>query len=273
MDWGKKYGLHVNLNFHRGPGYCTMPLPADPWSLWRNPEAQDLFSHHWRAFARRYRDRPSSELSFNLLNEPPPPDDALPTPQTLPMQSASRAEHEAVVRQAVAAIRAESPDRLIIADGMWYGRGFPSPELADLKIGQSTRAYMPMGLTHWNATWWREGSMDFPRPVWPGALEADKTAWSRATLEAHYGHWAELARQGVGVHCGEAGCYSNTPHDVFLAWFADVLEVLRGYGIGWALWNFRGDFGILDSNRRDVRYEEWRGHHLDRQLLNLLQKS
>jgi hypothetical protein len=42
-------------------------------------------------------------------------------------------------------------------------------------------------------------------------------------------------------------------------------------GWGWALWNFRGEFGILDSEREDVEYEEFLGHKLDRELLSLLQ--
>ena len=270
--WGEKYGLHVNLNFHRSPGYCCMPEPADPWSLWKSPDAQAVFYHHWVTFAKRYRASKAVELSFNLVNEAPPPDDALAKPQTLPMQSCSRAEHEQVMRTAVAAIRAVSPDRPIIIDGMWYGRGLPSFELADLGVAQSTRAYTPMGLSHWRAPWWREGGMDWPKPTWPGGLEADKLAWSREALETHYRPWAELAQQGVGVHCGEGGCYINTPHEVFLAWFEDVLDILRGHNIGWAVWNFRGDFGILDSGRADVTYEDWRGHQLDRRFLNLLQR-
>jgi hypothetical protein len=32
----------------------------------------------------------------------------------------------------------------------------------------------------------------------------------------------------------------------------DVLEILTGQGIGLALWNFRGSFGILDASRTDV---------------------
>ena len=75
------------------------------------------------------------------------------------------------------------------------------------------------------------------------------------------------------MHCGEAGCYHHTPHAVFLAWFREVLGVLGGHGIGWALWNFRGSFGVLDSGRSDVDYTDWRGHRLDEALLALLQAS
>jgi endoglucanase len=52
----------------------------------------------------------------------------------------------------------------------------------------------------------------------------------------------------------------------------DCLENWKRAGWGWALWNFRGDFGVLDSNRSDVSYERWKGHLLDREMLELLQR-
>jgi endoglucanase len=50
------------------------------------------------------------------------------------------------------------------------------------------------------------------------------------------------------------------------------LERWREARFGWALWNFRGSFGVLDSGRPDVTYEEWNGHQLDRRMLQLLQE-
>jgi endoglucanase len=70
---------------------------------------------------------------------------------------------------------------------------------------------------------------------------------------------------------GEFGAYNKTPHKVVLAWMRDCLTVWKEMGWGWALWNFRGSFGILDSGRTDVAYEDWRGHKLDRAMLELLQ--
>ncbi|MFA5161407.1 MAG: cellulase family glycosylhydrolase [Elusimicrobiales bacterium] len=84
--------------------------------------------------------------------------------------------------------------------------------------------------------------------------------------------WVEAQRQGVGVMVGEWGVISKTPHDVVLRWAEDSLANWQDAGWGWALWQFRGDFGILDSNRSDVHYEDFEGHKLDRQFLNLLQK-
>jgi endoglucanase len=96
-------------------------------------------------------------------------------------------------------------------------------------------------------------------------------AYGKPRLEEYYRPWIELAASGVGVHCGECGCWNKTPHAVFLAWFTDVLDILTANRIGYALWNFRGDFGILDSRREDVEYEDWHGRKLDGKLLALLQ--
>ena len=60
---------------------------------------------------------------------------------------------------------------------------------------------------------------------------------------------------------------------VALAWMSDCLAVWREVNWGNALWNLRGDFGILDSGRKDVSYENFRGHQLDRKMLELLRNA
>jgi len=253
---GQQYGIHICLNFHRAPGYSVNQERQEPFNLWKDAEALAAFCFHWETFARRYRGIPSTRLSFNLVNEP-----VRPTPDGL-----TRADHEHVMRTAVAAIRAIDPERLIILDGVSWGNE-TLPELVDLGVGQSCRAYLPMGVSHYKASW--AGGEHYPQPSWPGQMP-DGKYWDRQALQAHYQDWANLAQQGVGVHCGEGGAFHFTPHPVTLAWLRDVLEVLKALNIGLALWNFRGAFGILDSGRKDVAYEDWRGHQLDRQMLELL---
>jgi hypothetical protein len=82
--------------------------------------------------------------------------------------------------------------------------------------------------------------------------------------------WIRLRDSGVGVIVGEWGAYNKTPHDVVMRWMQDCLQNWQEAGFGWALWNFRGSFGVLDSDRADVAYEDFRGHKLDRQMLELL---
>lgn len=40
----------------------------------------------------------------------------------------------------------------------------------------------------------------------------------------------------------------------------------------WPMWNFRGGFGILDSERPDVSYEDFRSHKLDRKMLEVIKE-
>ena len=84
--------------------------------------------------------------------------------------------------------------------------------------------------------------------------------------------WKALEAQGVGVMVGEWGAHNQTPHAVFLRWAEDSLANWKQAGWGWSVWNLRGSFGVLDSGRKDVAYEEYQGHKLDRKFLELLQK-
>lgn len=97
------------------------------------------------------------------------------------------------------------------------------------------------------------------------------TAANKSLIE-YLKPWREIAARGETVLVGEWGCYNRTPHPVALAWMESWLEQWQQARFGWALWNFRGSFGVLDSGRSDVTYEEWHGHKLDRQMLTLLQR-
>jgi len=395
VAWGRQYGVHVNMNFHRGPGYCVNQNPKEPGDLWNEAASQEQFARHWGVFAKRYHGIPGRQLSFDLINEPP---------------QIEGAKYAAALKPAIDAIRGADPQRLIIADGIAWGTK-PVPELIPFGIAQSTRGYEPMEVSHYQASW-IPGSDKLPVPVWPipkrisgflygpekqefqgpltlevqcpqatpfslhvnhvsheagivvkadgvtvfqhllkpgpgagewkqaaanrwGTYDGDydrdftagipagtreievsldqgdwltfssiglngaviKTAankWgqkqeafivdgqgaravnagyacSKETLwEDRIKLWLELEAKGVGVHVGEWGAYNHTPHDVALAWMRDCLENWRKAGFGWSLWNLRGGFGILDSERADVAYEDFQGHKLDRAMLELL---
>lgn len=262
-----KSGMHVSLNLHRAPGYCINAGFHEPFNLWKDKEAQDAFYAHWEMWAKRYKDIPRKQLSFDLLNEPAFIEDM--NDQYAAKGPVPGKTYRLVAEGASKAIWSVNPDRLIVADGNGGGNNV-IPELADLDIAQSCRGYWPGLVSHFQASWvWKDPSKA-PVPVWPGVIDGKK--YGREDLEKYYKPWIDLVSQGVGVHCGECGCYNRTPHSVFLAWFEDVIDILTSNGIGYALWNFRGDFGILDSRRADVAYTDWHGHKLDSKLLNLLKK-
>lgn len=262
-----RYGLHVSLNLHRAPGYCINAGFHEPYNLWKDKDAQDAFAYHWNMWAERYKEISSDKLSFDLLNEPAYIEDM--NDQYAKKGPVPGETYRLVANLASEAIRKVNPDRLIIADGNGGGNSV-IPELTDLNIAQSCRGYWPGLVSHFQASWvWKDPSKA-PIPVWPGIIDGKN--YNRESLVEFYRPWIELVQQNVGVHCGECGCYNKTPHTVFLSWFEDVISILKENGIGYALWNFRGDFGILDSGRSDVDYIDWYGHKLDDKLLTLLKK-
>lgn len=105
------------------------------------------------------------------------------------------------------------------------------------------------------------------RPFVASEMEDRQWLWNTAIVP-----WEQARKSGIGVIVGEFGCFNKTPHRVTLAWMEDCLANWRQANMGWALWNFRGSFGVLDSQRKDVQYEDFHGHQLDRQMLDLLQR-
>ncbi|MBS1576732.1 MAG: cellulase family glycosylhydrolase [Bacteroidetes bacterium] len=262
-----KYNIHVSLNLHRAPGYCINAGFHEPYNLWKEEAAQEAFYFHWALWAKRYKNVSSQKISFDLVNEPAMREDmndqhskSGPVPGDI---------YRKMARSAAMAIRKENPDHLIIADGNNVGN-MVIPEIIDLNIAQSCRGYFPGAISHYKAPWANKDPEHMPEPKWPGRI--GEKNYNRQLLEDYYKPWGNLVSKGVGVHCGECGCWKKTPHTVFLAWFTDVIDILSTHKIGFALWNFAGDFGILNSGREDIAYENWYGYKLDRKLLNLLQK-
>jgi len=262
-----RYNMHVSLNLHRAPGYCINAGFYEPYNLWKDQAALDAFCFHWNMWAKRYKSVPSKLISFDLVNEPSMREDM--NDQHSKSSTVPGDLYRKVAKAAAEAIRKENPNHLVIADGNNVGNSV-IPEIMDLNIAQSCRGYFPHAISHYKAPWANKDPENLPMPVWPG--KTGDREYNRSMLEDYYKPWIELTQKGVGVHCGECGCWNKTPHDVFLAWFNDVLDILSKNKIGFGLWNFSGDFGVLDSNRSDVAYEDWYGHKLDRKFLELLKK-
>jgi len=262
-----KHKLHVSLNLHRAPGFCINAGFHEPFNLWKDETAQQAFYTHWDMWAKRFKNISPDLLSFDLVNEPCFKEDM--NDQFGRSSAIPGDVYRKVAIGCLDVIHRQTPNRLVVADGN-HGGSLVTPELNDLKIGQSCRGYYPHYVSHYRAGWVWKNPDDAPMPVWPGVIDGKE--FNRKVLEDFYQPWIDLVHKGVGVHCGECGCFSETPHAVFLAWFNDQLDILTQHGIGWGLWNFRGSFGLIDSGRKDIEYEDLHGHQLDRKLLTLLQK-
>ncbi len=268
IDLGRQYGVHVNLNFHRCPGYCINGRELEQADLFtgtaaQRQRAQEAVIHHWRAFATRYKGIPNRRLSFDLINEPP---------KMRSYEGSLEERYVEIVKALVAAIRDVDAHRLIVADGINIGQS-PVMGIADLGLVQSTRGYLPKAVSHYTATWVPKDEFEsFAPPAWPlkddHGLVWDKERLRREDIEPYL----PLVKKGVQVHVGEWGVYNKTPHAVALAWMEDSLSLWKEAGWGFSLWNLRGQFGVLDSGREDVAYEDYKGHTLDRRMLDLLRR-
>jgi endoglucanase len=261
IEWGREFGIHIHLNFHRIPGYCVNGREKEPAQLFDSPRdamerALGAAEHHWRFFAQRYRGISSERLSFDLFNEPP--------------FMADQSRYVEIARRLVATIRNEDPQRLIVIDGADIGQT-PVMDLVDLGLVQSTRGYLPKMVSHYTATWVPAAEFESTEPpVWP-MTDRHGVKWDREKLRAELiAKWEPLTRLGVPVHVGEWGCFNRTPHHAMLGWMTDLLVLWKEAGWGWSMWNLRGAFGVVDSGRDDVKYESFRGHKLDRELLELI---
>ena len=127
---------------------------------------------------------------------------------------------------------------------------------------------MPFEISHYRAEWFKWST--WPEAAWPVTLKGQ--VWSKETVRRDWiAPWRARAATGTGVHVSECGTYCHTPHKVSLAYMKDFLELFAEEGWGWAVWNLRGAYGVLNSHRQDVAYEQFRGHQLDRKMLELLQ--
>jgi endoglucanase len=272
---GEKYGVHVNVSLHRAPGFCILDgadekaqgihITQEKMNLYRDQAALDAFVYQWVYFADRYKGISNEKVSFNLVNEPIERGGGKTNLD-------GEKQYIRVARAAVEGIRSKDPKRLIVTDGYEVGTTI-IPGLYETGIVQSCHDYWPGPVTHYHAEWARPASMTWPLPTWPELDAQGKVIADKQIVVDRFRPWAEPAKHGIPIHFGEMGCNRYIPPKVVYAWFNDALDMIGGLNSGWALWNFRGPFGIMDTNREGTDYKDFHGHKLDHTLLKILQSK
>ena len=215
------------------------------------------FSDFWRALARHYSSWDAERVFFEILNEPEFPD---------------QYRWYGVQAKLAAAIREGAPQQTIIAAGARWSDDdelvFIEP-LRDPNVIYNFHFYDPHIFTHQGATWgtyfwhWVKG-LHYPSSPESAAKTAagvpdavDRLAvirygqdhWDAVRIDAEVTQVAEWARQrGVPVVCNEFGVYRTyaDPHDRE-AWIHDVRSALERHGMGWAMWDYSGSFGLVSK--------------------------
>ena len=256
VEFGRKYGIHVQISLHRAPGFTIFPNgDLEPANLATDAEPQKAFRDLWRAFARRYRGIPNERLSFNPVNEP---------------CGFSTEQFARVFGDMLIAVREEDPGRFVMFDGngvasqpVWLFTNFRS-------TGQAFRGYTPHAISHYGA--WYIQDQPLREPEWPIDPSIIDKRWIFEMPETTFGKYEALANSGYPVMVGEFGCFNKISHETALAWMEHCLKLWSDHNLGWALWNLDGAFGFIDSGREDVDYEDFEGHKLDRKMLDLLRR-
>lgn len=152
IQLARKHQLHTTLALFSVPGFSVNQQNQAP-SLWNDPALQKTFISLWQTLAKRYRDIPNSQLSFNLINE---------NPWSLLPQ-----KYTTLMARAIEAIREISPERPIIIDGLKSGRE-PIKEFINIPhLIQSAHFYEPFELTHHQADWLSDSPRFPPATTWP----------------------------------------------------------------------------------------------------------
>ncbi|HDQ45529.1 MAG TPA: glycoside hydrolase family 5 protein [bacterium] len=256
LEWCARHNLRAIVDLHiLRSHHFNEPVIR----LWTDPAAQDRFVRLWRDLSEELRGYPVDRVAYELMNEAVADD-----PE----------DWNRLAARAYAAIRENEPERVIvIGSNRWQivhtFDALKVPE-NDPHLLLSFHFYTPMPLTHYKAPWWRDGG-EYAGPVrYPGrivkeddlapypenvrdAIRGDNGFYTRDSLEALLEKpLRKRAETGLPLYCGEWGCLPTVPETDRLAWYQDMVTILEKHGIGWATWDYKGDFGLIDREGRPV---------------------
>ena len=251
LAWAMERGIHICLDVHNTPG--SYDQEPDAKTLFQNTEQQALLVEFWRVMAQRYKTVPAGALSFNIINEPDPPDEAA---------------YATLMRRCIDAIRASRDDRLIFVDVLWTLQ--PLESLVDTGAAQSFHYYSPHNFTHAGIL----GFPDIPSTVWPTSA----STWQsyEEPIEDVCARFATFSEQyGIPVMNQEFGVSAKIPQAEAEKYLADLIDVCVKYNIPWCGWDYYGDFGILAGDKESIRpgavYEPYRGLQRNISMLKFYQ--
>ena len=243
------HGLAVVIDLHPESDFKARLVKED--------EFVERFADFWRALAAHYSalDLDADRVFLEILNEP---------------EFTDRYRWLGVQAKLAAAIREGAPAHTIIAAGARWSNDdelvFQEP-LRDPNVIYNFHFYEPYIFTHQGATWsayywhWLRG-VRYPSTAESAeraaALAPDEVDrlqviryghehWDAARIESEMKQAAEWARRrGVPLVCNEFGVYReySDPRDR-AAWLHDVRTALERNGIGWAMWDYSGSFGVV----------------------------
>jgi len=213
------------------------------------------FTSLWRALATHFAGSDPESVYFEIMNEPEQEDPY---------------RWRGIESTVAAAIRAAAPYHTIIACGAhWSGLDdlLALQPIALDNVIYTFHDYEPMPFTHQGATWTGvqiQPLRGIPYPSTPDNItpkldqEPDLASqywlkqygfnqWNDARIEGsveYAAQWGKL--HNLPIYCGEFGVLrSYAPPQMRAQWLHDMRVALEKNNIGWAMWDYQTNFGIV----------------------------
>ena len=246
VDLALNAGLIVDL--------CVFPRDDYKQQLAKDSGATQ-FLFLWEALARHFANRDPDHVLFELMNESEVQDPY----RWIGIESS-----------VVTAIRRIDTVHTILASGAHYDSLddlLVTQPLADENVIYTFHFYEPYQFTHQGATWGSPEWLYYKDIPFPATVDQlDSTLKSIPSDIARYqlflyasGNWnADLVRQRIAfaagwgrehnipILCNEFGAYRDTaPPDSRARYIEAVRSALEANHIGWAMWDWSGNFGLV----------------------------
>ncbi len=258
--WCEKHNLNMILDLHKTMGY-SFDKGENETGFFDDKRYQDIFVNLWRKIAEHYAGYKDS-IAFELLNE---------------VTDKKYAEiWNSIAKRAIEEIRQYAPKNYILIGGI-YNNSILGLKLLDKpyddRIVYNFHYYNPLIFTHQKAYWIDNMPSDFTID-YPASAELYYKAsdeilrkeqayvfkqYGGEKIDINFMEWeirqaVEVSKKmDVPIYCGEYGVIEVAPDNDTIRWQEDIHSIFELYGIGRAMWNFKGkDYGIVDKERENI---------------------
>jgi endoglucanase len=251
IGWCKQYHLRAIVDMHI---LRSHHFNAKSRALWEESAAQERFLQCWRELSGELKKYPANLVAYELLNEP---------------VADSASQWNELLAKGIALIRQLEPKRVIVIGSNRYQSYNTFPLLkvpaGDNRLILSFHYYNPFYFTHYRASW--TAHADYSGPVhYPGAtisrkeiaeqpatirnlLAGSTEEYDADVIERQMMTAVSVARKlKLPLYCGEFGCLGTVSRKDRLRWYKDVKKALDKHQVAWAVWDFKGSFGIIEDD-------------------------
>ncbi len=258
----------VDLVLAAGLDVSITMFPRDEYKhdLLTGDNKVDDFVRTWREVAAAFAGTDPERVYFEIMNEP---------------EQTDAYRWIGIEARVIAAMRGAAPQHTIIASGAEYS-GLDdlmrTEPLDDQNVVYNFHFYEPFYFTHQGATW-TSGEVvdmqDIPYPSDPLGVEKDlpmlhddvtrlhlyyygTQRWDAVTIRQRIDFAARWgAARHVPVVCNEFGAFKDTVEPTARArYLHDVRTALEADHIPWAMWDYRGNFGVVDRTDSIIRPDD-----------------